>query len=248
MNANLFQQLIKSTVSPYEELLAYEYLYSLDGMTLKKITSMTTGAGRTPAQALDELSGLFDSRSDRGYLTVRSYIDGKVGRFDLAINGTPSWPESLLDSQRPAPILYTRGSMSLFDRRSISVVGARKATEEGLRDAALIAYKMVNAGVVVTTGLARGIDTAATKSALRYGASMAIGVVGTPIDECYPRENEELEKTMLEEGCLVVSQVPFYRYHVQPFETKRFYFPERNELMAAISDATVIVEVLYRHE
>ena len=72
---------------------------------------------------------------------------------------------------------------------------------------------------------------------------MAIGVIGTPIDECYPKENRELAEAMIdEEGCLIVSQVPFYRYSVQPFKTKRYYFPERNELMAAISDATIIVE------
>lgn len=242
MNATLFQQLMKSTVSPYEELLAYEYLYAQEGMSLKKITGMTVGMGRTPTQALSDSSGLFDPRDTEGYQKVESFVDGKIGSFDLLINGTPSWPDSLSDSQRPSPILYTQGSISLLDRRSVSVVGARKASETGLRLASKIAEDLVKAGIVVVTGLASGIDTAATKAALKFGSSKAIGVIGTPIDECYPRENADLVATMIEEECLIVSQVPFYRYSVQPFKTKRYYFPERNELMAAISDATVIVE------
>lgn len=242
MNAMLFQQLTKSVVSPYQELLAYEYLYSLDGMTLRKITGMTVDLGKTPSQALQDEFGLFDARDTDGYRTVADYLDGKMGSFDMAINGTPSWPASLSDSQRPAPVLYSRGSMGLMNARSISVVGARKATVRGLDTAATVARNLVESDIVVVTGLAAGIDTAATKSALKHGASKAIGVIGTPIDECYPKENTRLVDAMLDEGCLIVSQVPFYRYSVQPFNTKRYYFPERNELMAAISDATLIIE------
>ena len=242
MNATLFQQLARSTVSPYEELMAYEYLYSREDMTLKKMTGMTSRVGRTPSQALDEQPSLFNVRESDEYRRVADYVDGKIGTFDLAVAGTPSWPSSLSDSARPSPVLYTRGSIGLMGERNVSVVGARKASPEGCELAAQIARDLVAADVVVTTGLAAGIDTAATRSALHDGPGTAIGVMGTPIDECYPKQNEALVETILEEGGLVVSQVPFYRYSVQPFRTKRFYFPERNELMAAISDATVIVE------
>lgn len=242
MNASLFHQLVKSVVSPYEELLAYEYLYSMQGMTLRKITGMTVDLGKTPSQALEDEFGLFDARNTDGYRAVAEYIDGKMGSFDMAINGTPSWPASLSDSRRPAPVLYSRGSMGLMNARSISVVGARKATRKGLDTSAAIARDLVRSGITVVTGLAAGIDTAATKSALKHGSSKAIGVIGTPIDECYPKENASLVDAMLDEGCLIVSQVPFYRYNTQPFSTKKYYFPERNELMAAISDATLIVE------
>lgn len=242
MNATLFQQLMKSTVSPYEELIAYEYLYAQPGMTLKKITRLTVGMGRTPSQAMDEESGLLDARESDSYRAIVKYIDTKIGYFDLAINGTPSWPKSLVDSERPAPVLYTRGSMSLMEKRNIAVVGARKATETGLKKAEEAARDIVKEGVSVTTGLAVGIDSAATKAALKYGASQAIGVMGTPIDQCYPKDNLVLLNTLLDEGGLVVSQVPFYRYHIQPFKSKKYYFPERNELMAAISDATFIIE------
>ena len=242
MNAMLFDKLKQSVVSPYDELMAYEFLYAQRGMTLKRMSEETVGAGRLPSELMDAESGLFDARDSELYHAVSDYIDGKIGGFDLAVNGTPSWPESLADSARPAPILYFRGSISLMRLRSFSVVGSRKATEEGKDEAARLARDFVDAGAAVVTGLAAGIDTAATKAALRYGDSKAVGVMGTPIDECYPKENRPLVAAMLEEGCLIVSQVPFYRYKTQPFGTRRYYFPERNELMAAISDATVIVE------
>lgn len=240
--AMLREALSRATVSPLDELVAYEYLYSRDGMTLKKITEMTVGSDRLPLQALLEESGLFDPRDGDDYREVERYVEDKAGTFDLAIKGTPSWPESLADSERPAPILYFRGSLSLMRMKSFSVVGSRRASREGLALAAEIAQKLSESGKGVVTGLAAGIDTSATLSAMKYGNGCVVGVIGTPIDECYPRENQRIVDAMLEEGGLVVSQVPFYRYHVQPFKTKRFYFPERNELMAAISDATIIVE------
>ena len=92
----------------------------------------------------------------------------------------------------------------------------------------------------MVSGLAKGIDTEAMKSAMEHGGRL-IGVIGTPIDEAYPRENADLQEEIARKH-LLVSQVPFYKYQKQPFNTRRYYFPERNELMAAISDATVIVE------
>lgn len=240
--AMLREALSHATVSPLDELVAYEYLYSRDGMTLNKITEMTVGSDRLPLQALLEESGLFDPRDGDDYRKVERYVEDKAGTFDLAIKGTPSWPASLADSERPAPILYFRGSLSLMSMKSFSVVGSRRASREGLSLASQIAEDLAKDNKAVVTGLAAGIDTAATMSALKYGSGCVVGVIGTPIDECYPRENQKLVDAMLEEGGLIVSQVPFYRYHVQPFRTKRFYFPERNELMAAISDATIIVE------
>lgn len=240
--AMLREALSRATISPLDELVAYEYLYSRDGMTLKKITEMTVGSDRLPLQALLEESGIFDPRDSDDYREVERYVRDKAGTFDLAIKGTPSWPASLADSERPAPILYFRGSLSLMSMRSFSVVGSRKASGEGLSLAARIAEDLARDNKAVVTGLAAGIDTSATMSALKHGSGCVVGVIGTPIDECYPRENQKLVDAMLEENGLIVSQVPFYRYHVQPFKTKRYYFPERNELMAAISDATIIVE------
>lgn len=224
-------------VSPYNELLAYEHLYAKEGMTLKKMTELTVGSNLLPTEAEEKVFGFIGLPE---FKDIDKYIDSKVGAFSVAVNRTPSWPDKLIDSQRPSPLLYYRGNIGLLDRKSVSVVGARKASNDGLSRAFKIARDLANNDITVVTGLAAGIDTAATEGAINASGS-TIAVIGTPIDECYPKQNAQLQEYVAQNH-LLISQVPFYRYKVQPFKTKRYYFPERNELMAAISDATIIVE------
>ena len=230
-----------SAVSPYDEMVAFEVLYSEEGSSLKKVSEETVMRGMLPTSVIDEQGGMFGSPElDRAVEAMREFIGERVGGFSVAVNQTTSWPDKLADSARPTPILYYRGDIGLIESDSVSVVGSRKASFEGLSRAARLGKELAKAGVTVVSGLARGIDTAAMESAMKNGGRV-IGVIGTPIDRCYPRENAALQEEVAERH-LLVSQVPFYKYEKQPFDTRRFYFPERNELMAAISDATVIVE------
>ena len=224
-------------ISPYLEVLCFEYLYSIEGSSLRKIASDTVESGKLPSEVFYEKYGLV---SPEDFDIVRSFIDKKIGSFEVAINQTPTWPKKLIDSSRPTPLLYYRGDIGLVESPSVSVVGSRKASRDGVLRAEKIARELVEQDVTVVTGRAIGIDTAATTSALSH-SGRSIAVIGTPIDEYYPAQNRDLQLDMSKRQ-LVVSQVPFYRYNKQPFKTKRYYFPERNELMAAVSDATVIVE------
>lgn len=240
----LGEALDQATISPYREAIAYEYLYSREGMTLGKLAELTVRAGRRPTEAIAEYDGLL---APEGIDVVEEFIDAKIGRmpFHIAVKGTTSWPAGIADSKRPTPVLYYCGDLSLLDTPRVSVVGSRKASRDGLSRASRLGRELAEAGVTVVSGLAAGIDSAAMKTAANTEVDGAygrlIGVIGTPIDECYPRQNAELQGYVANNG-LLVSQVPFFRYSRQPFETKRYYFPERNELMAAISLATVIVE------
>lgn len=233
----LVDMLDKVMVSPYEEMLAFEYLYSLEGSTLKRMTESTVLSDKLPSEVMRERFGLI---KPEGLDDVAQLVDAKLGNLSVAVNNTTTWPDKLADSERPTPLFYYYGNIGLIEQRSVSVVGSRKATRDGLARAAKLAKQLAEIGVVVVSGLARGIDTAALEASLGNGGRV-IGVIGTPIDECYPPENRRLQELIGKEH-LLVSQVPFYRYAHQPFKTRRFYFPERNELMAAISDATVIVE------
>lgn len=243
-SAAIVQALDKETISPYKEAIAFEYLYSREGMTLGEVSKLTVNANRLPTEALGDYSGLL---GPEGIDIIEQYFDQKIERmpFHVAVRGTTSWPEGIADSKRPTPVLYYCGDLDLLDTPRVSIVGSRKATRQGLARASRLARELAKAGVTVVSGLAAGIDSAAMRSAsntLVDGApGLLIGVIGTPIDECYPRQNADLQTYVANHG-LLVSQVPFYRYSVQPFKTKRYYFPERNELMAAISLATVIVE------
>lgn len=238
MSTSIFEKSIcENSISPYKELIAYEQLYAQRGMSLKKITNLTVSRGSLPSQALESEIGLIPLEE---YDDIKNLIDSKIGKFSLAINRTPSWPDKLKDSERPAPLIYYRGDIGYMDLPSVSVVGARKASREGLMRARKIAHKLSENGICVTTGLAEGIDTAASLGALEAGGR-TIAVIGTPIDEYYPKKNQVLQD-FISAKHLLLSQVPFYRYSKQPFKSKKYYFPERNELMAAVSDATIIVE------
>lgn len=238
MSPELLQELLANVaVSPYEELLAYENLYAMDGMTLKKITELTVNSNLLPTQAAADNIGMIELDEAE---EIEKYINSKLGNFSVAISTTPSWPKKLRDSARPTPMLFYKGDIGLLESKSVSVVGARKASSWGESRAYKIAKELSAKSVVVVTGLAAGIDTAATEGAVCNGGR-TISVIGTPIDEYYPKENRSLQDYVARRH-LLVSQVPFYRYKKQPFNSKRYYFPERNELMAAISDATIIVE------
>lgn len=245
MNAVAIKDILeRSTVSPYREMVAFEYLYSLEGMTLKKVADLTTRRNLLPSQAVEELSGLFEAE---GMDEVREFVDRKLSSFpfQVAVRSTSTWPAGIADSAKPSPIVYFAGNIELLNTPRVSVVGSRKASQDGLARAAKMGRLLAESGVTVVSGLAAGIDSAAMKAAAnvreRGEYCPVIGVIGTPIDECYPRQNVDLQTYVANSG-LLISQVPFYRYSRQPFKTKRYYFPERNELMAAVSDATVIVE------
>lgn len=234
----LVEMIGRSSVSPYEEMLAYEYLYSLDKSSLKKMTENTVLSGLLPSEAMHDRCGWVEPV---GYSEVRDYMDDKLAKhFFVAVNNTTSWPDKLRDSERPTPLFYYRGDIGLIESPSISIVGSRKASENGCKRARKLARELVESDYTIVSGLAKGIDTAAMTSAMTYDGKV-IGVIGTPIDEYYPKENKALQDEVAQKH-LLVSQVPFFKYSNQPYSTKRYYFPERNELMAAISDATVIVE------
>lgn len=242
--ADYLTALDHAAISPYKEALAYEYLYSREGMTLKELSRLTVQSNKLPTTAMREYLGLL---SPEGVDAIEAYFDSKLRKFPfrVAVKGTTSWPQGVSDSKRPTPVMYFCGDLTLLDTPRVSVVGSRRASEAGLRRAARLGKELTEAGITVVSGLAKGIDSTAMKSALNTHVEgergRVIGVIGTPLDECYPKENCELQ-TFVANNDLLVSQVPFYRYSIQPFKTKRFYFPERNELMAAISLATIIVE------
>lgn len=240
----IMEAMQRATISPYREALAFEYLYSRDGMSLGELSKMTVGADRLPTEALRDYAGLF---APEGIDVVEDYFDGKIAKipFHVAVRGTTSWPQGIADSKRPTPVIYFCGDITLLDTPRVSVVGSRKASDMGRARAVRLGRELALAGVTVVSGLAAGIDSAAMRSAVNTPADESrgriIGVIGTPIDECYPRQNADLQSLAASED-LLVSQVPFFRYHRQPHDERRYYFPERNELMAALSLATVIVE------
>ncbi|MGH7150262.1 MAG: DNA-processing protein DprA [Planctomycetota bacterium] len=131
--------------------------------------------------------------------------------------------------------LYIAGDRALLvEGRRVSLVGSRRGTKEGLDRAARLSRALVDRGVIVVSGLAEGIDTAAHRSALE-AEGRTIAVLGTPLDQCFPAANRDLQLRIMREHLAVSQFAPGSR-------VRRESFPMRNRTMALLSDATVIVE------
>ena len=144
---------------------------------------------------------------------------------------------SLNDVERKhAPaLLYLAGDLSLLKRGPrISVVGSRAASAAGLARARLLVRALVARKIVVVSGLAAGIDTTAHASAIEAGGQ-TLAVLGTSLEESYPRENAGLQSLIMEKHLAVSQFAP-------GSQTQPANFPQRNRTMALITDATIIVE------
>jgi DNA processing protein len=167
-------------------------------------------------------------------------LSSGVSRFGVKIHRAGEYPTRLRDARNPVELLYHRGEWELTETRSVAIVGARKATDDGKRRAQRLARLLVEANFTIASGLAEGIDTAAHEAAL-HAKGRTIAVVGTPIHTVYPRQNASLQERIAAEH-LVISQVPVLKYDQQTYRENRSFFPERNATMSALTEATVIVE------
>lgn len=140
-----------------------------------------------------------------------------------------------VESRNAPDLLFIQGDESLLSSGpKVSIVGARQASAAGLARARSLATKLVQNNMIVVSGLALGIDTAAHEAAIAAGGR-TIAVLGTPLDEVYPKENAELQ-ALIGRKHLLVSQFPI------GVPTRKANFPQRNRTMALLTDATVIVE------
>jgi DNA processing protein len=148
--------------------------------------------------------------------------------------GTPEYPPLLAEIADPPPCLWYRGDASLLRLMCVAVVGARAASQDGLAAARDIGAGLSRAGIVVVSGLARGIDSAAHRSALD-SAGKTIAVLGTGIDRIYPPENASLFEEIAAKGLLITEFIP----GASPEE---WHFPRRNRIISGLSKAVVVVE------
>lgn len=158
--------------------------------------------------------------SNRG-MTLLTVLDG-------------DYPENLRAVHDRPPFILVAGRLTAADARSVAVVGARMASPRGRAQARAIAGHLVDAGYVVASGLAAGIDTAAHTAALDSGGR-TIAVIGTGLERAYPPENAGLQRR-IGARCAVISQF----WPDSP--PSRRSFPMRNAVMSGLALATVVVE------
>ena len=205
-------------------------LGGLDRLLAGELTERTSKAVETAElirQSLDQQHQL------RRAVVAEDERAAAVGA-DLLTVLDPGYPRTLRLIFNLPPFLYVKGQLLEQDLRSVAVVGTREPTEDGLERADRMARLLVEAGVTVVSGLARGIDTAAHQAALAQGGR-TIAVVGTGITRCYPKENAELADRIAAAGA-VVSQF----WPSAPPAT--WSFPRRNVTMSGIAQGTVVIE------
>lgn len=151
------------------------------------------------------------------------------------INWTePEYPQSLLQIYDPPVMLYLRGDPQILNLPSLGIVGTRKPTLYGSQMADRLGRELAARGVVIVSGMARGIDAIGHQGAMAV-SGRAIGILGTGIDVCYPKENKKLYEKVLERGA-ILSEFPLGTYPAPE------NFPMRNRIVAGMPLGIVVVE------
>ena len=146
----------------------------------------------------------------------------------------PEYPQALLEIADPPTVLYVRGRLDLLNRPTLSIVGSRNPTPQGIQNTESFASAFARAGLTIASGLALGIDAAAHRGALAAKGN-TVAFVGTGIDRIYPARNRDLALEIGAKGC-IVSEFPLG----SPVMAANF--PRRNRLISGVSRGVLVVE------
>ncbi len=146
-----------------------------------------------------------------------------------------NFPNSLREITTPPVLLYYRGTLPDFNKNCfISIVGTRRLTDYGRKNAFVIGQDLAKAGAIIVSGMAIGIDGVSHAGSLSVGG-VNIAFLGSGIDVCYPEQHIRLAKEIVKNGCVMTEYAPGTR-------PERYNFPRRNRLIAGISCASVVIE------
>ena len=185
--------------------------------------------GQVNDKALDELRRLRDAGADKLLLRLEALGIG------FCFLGEPDYPDLLSNIPDPPDVLFYRGTLPGGDYRAVSIVGSRRETRYGRNQAFGIARDLAAQGVIIVSGLARGIDTAAHKGALEAGGK-TIAVLGSGLNNIYPQENAKLADEIAATGGAVVTELP------PGTAPLAFRFPARNRIVSGFSQALLLAE------
>ncbi len=144
----------------------------------------------------------------------------------------PTYPFALRQIHDPPPVISLIGHAHLLEKPAIAIVGSRNSSAVAMRLTEKFSDELGQAGFVITSGLARGIDASAHRAALPYGT---IAVVGGGVDVAYPKENQDLQNSIYERGCVIAEQP----LGTQP---QARHFPRRNRIISGLSSAILVME------
>ncbi len=199
------------------------------------------GTADTAIEALPELLSRGRSRKK----IVIASVENTERELDVAQRngacfvamGEPEYPAALKMSDAPPPMIAVQGSLDCLTRHSVSIVGSRNSSLSGAKITRKITQDLASAGYVISSGLARGIDTEAHKAALSSGT---IAVFAGGLDVIYPPENVSLCREIIEQEGALISEMPF------GWQPRAKDFPRRNRIVAGLSLGLVVIEAAKR--
>ncbi len=212
------------------QLIAYQnlsgYVEALRGDASEAATADTQ---------LDEHRAVLDRYSSGSLLPSETVQLETLRRLGIRVIpfGDAGYPTLLCEIPDPPPVLYHRGAWQDLNTPQVAMVGARQASTQARTIAHELAARMASAGLLVTSGLALGVDSCAHEGALTQGHT--ISVLAHGIDQIYPRRHQALAQKILERGCLISEQPLFTR-------PNKSTFPKRNRLISGLSLGVIIVE------
>jgi DNA processing protein len=157
----------------------------------------------------------------------------KAAGATLVCRGDDAYPEALADLEDAPPMLWVVGNTETLSKPQIALVGARNASSLGGRMARALASALGEAGYVITSGLARGVDTAAHLAALNTGT---VAVLGGGVDVLYPAENTKLAEDIVAQGGARISE------QAMGLQPQARHFPARNRIISGLARAVIVVE------
>jgi DNA processing protein len=197
-------------------------------------------AGDSPRRVLDSLSAqrLTDRTIDRHSLISRAEAAlARATRAGIALVtwGDPAYPAALSAIVDPPPALWVRGDIAPLSGPAVAIVGSRAGSPYGLTVAERLAADLAARGIVIVSGLARGVDSAAHRGALA-APGVTIGVLGSGADVVYPAEHRSLARDIASHGGAIVSEL------VPGTPPQPQFFPLRNRIISGLSRAVLVVE------
>ncbi len=166
---------------------------------------------------------------------TRDWLAEGDGRRHLITLGDPDYPAGLLQTEDPPLLLHVEGDLAaLRHPLRLAIVGSRNPTAQGADHARAFAQTLAGAGACIVSGLALGIDAAAHQGALEAGGS-TLAVVGTGLDQVYPRKHQALARRIADQGALI-SEYPLGTPPLAP------NFPKRNRIISGLSQGVLVVE------
>ncbi len=189
--------------------------------------------GPARADALQQPPPAFEER----LAAAQGWLAGGDDRHVLTLDH-PAWPPALLQAPDPPLLLYVQGDLACLSAPSVAIVGSRHPSTQGADNARHFAARLAAEGWLIVSGLAQGIDAAAHEGALGAG-SKTIAFMGTGPDIVYPSRHRALARRIAAQGALVTEHAP----GTPPLPE---HFPQRNRLIAGLTQGTLVVEAALR--